>query len=613
MASVVLPSRAGSQNVRKGVPLLLLIGGLLIALAVLPSALNLPQTNPSTTLEYAPVPPSDDSVPPPVGNFDQFGLGNSSSINTGGAEGGDGDGNGLLPPTDPGKNRSTKRCVQTAKGPKQTEDPLAPPCVPDYQKCNENGGATYQGVTKDEVRILFYFDGGIIDTATSRGDESRKANTYYDTKAPEGPDDHVYVRLLRGWAKYFNDRYQTYCREVHIYVYYGGDSDSGPEQKRADAEDNFKTVKPFAVVSDSLGSNDAYLDAMARHGVLNFGSFLGKEASFYKKFPKLIWGYSPTLEIQAQEYTDFICKQIKPYPTSFAGDALNGRPRRYGIVYTTDPTHPELKKMKELVMANIEAQCPIRQPGKIPEATWEQCCYAEDAGTLSKYADDMVAKFSDPNQAGGPVTTVLWPGGIETKFSASAQKNQYFPEWILIGDGETDGFVGTRYQNPRSFGGHAWVVSYQTKKIEFAQEPCFLAYKDADPQAPDTDVRARACALYERLRQLFTGIQVAGPRLGPTSIDKGYHAIPKIASDDPGTPACFYDLDDYSCVKDGVAMWWDAGPVPPNGSNPGCWRMVVGGRRFLEGQFPAQDVKTMRNPSADPCNGYGGFALLKTT
>ena len=113
---------------------------------VLPSALNLPQTNPSTTLEYAPVPPEDDDIPPPVGNFDQFGLGNSSSIDTGGAAGGDGSDPRT---TDQGKNTGTKRCVQTAKGPKQTEDPLAPPCVPDYPKCNENGGATYQGVTAE--------------------------------------------------------------------------------------------------------------------------------------------------------------------------------------------------------------------------------------------------------------------------------------------------------------------------------------------------------------------------------------------------------------------------------------------------------------------------------
>src|SRR5205085_50656 len=101
----------------------------------------------------------------------------------------------------------------------------------------------------------------------------------------------------------------------------------------------------------------------------------------------------------------------------------------------------------------------------------------------------------NPNQAGGPITTILWPGGMESKFTKSATQNRYFPEWIQIGDGQTDGFVSSRYQNPIAFGGHAWVVSYQTKKINYSQEPCFIAYKDADPSAPDTDVRARACEL----------------------------------------------------------------------------------------------------------------------
>jgi len=598
MASVVLPSRAGSQNARKGLPLVLLIVGLLIALAVLPSALNLPQTNPSTTLEYAPVPPSDDDIPPPVGNFDNFGLGQSSSIDTGGAEGGEGEG---ALETEPGKNTRTKRCVQTPRGPKQTEDPLAPPCVPDYN-CKDNGGATYQGVTANEIRLLFYLDSGIVDVATSRGDESRPANKYYDLDQPEEQDEHVYVRLIRGWAKYFEDRYQTYCRRPHFFVYYGSRSDDGPESKRADAADNFQRIQPFAVVSDSLASNDAYLEAMAKRGVLNFGSFIGRENSFYQKFPKLVWGYTPTLETQATQYTDFFCKQIKPYPATFAGGNLQNKPRKYGVVYSNDVNHPELKKLKDLVMSNIADKCPITQ-GDIPERTWQPCCFAENNTTLPQYASDAMAAFS----AAG-VTTIIWPGGMESKFGDQASQRNYYPEWIQLGDGQTDGFVSTQYQNPMAFGGHAWVVSYQTKQIDREQEACFLAYKDADPAAPDADIRGRACALYERLRQLFTGIQVAGPRLGPTSIDKGYHAIPKIASDSPGTPACFYNVGDYSCVKDGVAMWWDANAVAPNNSDQGCWRMVFQAKRFLVGQFPEQEAGSMKSGS-DPCNGYGGNAL----
>jgi hypothetical protein len=605
MASVVLPSRAGSQNVRKGAPLLLLIGGLLIALMVLPSALNIPQTNPATIREYAPVPPEDSNETPPVGNFDQFGLGESDSIERN------------LPPeerilqTAKGKNTSTKRCVDTARGPKQTEDPLAPPCVPDYPRCQDNGGATYQGVTANEIKILFYLDSNIIDIGTSRGDESRPSQKYFDLAAPEAPDEHIYVRLMRGWAKYFEDRYQLYCRKPHFWVYYGSASDAGPEAKRADAADNYSVVKPFAVVSDSLASNDAYLEAMSKRGVLNFGAFLGRSRTVFQKYPKLVWGYSPTLEDQADQYVDFFCKSINhPGATAtFAGGNLQGKPRRYGLIYTSDTNHADLQHLKDLVMANIKNRCPLAQ-ANLPTATWTPCCFAENNFPTDDqtYARDAIARFMDPNQSGGPVTTIIWPGGLESKYGDEAAVRGYQPEWVILGDASTDGFKGFQYQNPTTFGGHAFVVSWQTKHIDYEREPCFLAYKDADPGSPDQDIRLRACELYERLRQLFTGIQVAGPKLGPTSVDKGYHAIPKIASDDPGTPACFYNTNDYTCTKDGIVMWWDSTSIPPNDPDQGCWKMVHKAKRYLIGQFPAQEATAMKSAS-DECNGYVGTAL----
>ena len=475
--------------------------------------------------------------------------------------------------------------------------------------CKENGGDTYQGVTRSEIKILFYFDSGIIDLNTSRGDESRPENHYIDLDEQPDPDEHVYGRVLRGWARYFEDRYQTYCRHPHFFIYYGSDSDASPEAKRADAADNFQRIQPFAVVSESVANNDAYLEAMAKRGVLNFGSFIGRESSFFNRFPKLIWGYAPPLETAAEQYVSFFCKQIKPYPATFAGGNLLNKPRRYGLVYANDPKHPELRKLKDLVMSGIAAKCPISQPGGIPEATWTDCCYAENNGQLPTYASDGMAKFSDPNQTGGPVTTIIWPGGMESKFSDQAFARNYTPEWIQLGEGTVDGFVATQYQNPQAFDGHAWVVSYQTREVDRERAACFLAYKDADPSAPSQDAASRACRLYERLRQLFIGIQVAGPKLGPTSIDKGFHAIPKIASEASDVPACFYNVNDYTCVKDAVTMWWDSNAVPPNGSDAGCWRMVDDGKRYITGTWPDREVQSTKKAS-DPCNGFRGQTLL---
>src|SRR5918992_4371665 len=71
---------AKGEWARKYPPLVSILVALLLAIAVLPSALNLPQTNPTQTLEYAPVPPEDDDVPPPAGNLSSLGLGTSSGV-----------------------------------------------------------------------------------------------------------------------------------------------------------------------------------------------------------------------------------------------------------------------------------------------------------------------------------------------------------------------------------------------------------------------------------------------------------------------------------------------------------------------------------------------------
>ena len=612
MTTVALPQpeRRSSEWTRKYPPLVVLLFALVVIVAALPSALNLPQTNPTTTLEYAPVPPTDEDVPePPPGNFDQFGLGSSSNLEQGGAAGGEGAGSGDLPPPPDappgppakGKTPSTKRCV--GNPPRQTEDPMSPPCVPDFN-CADNGGATYQGVTAKEIKVLYYFDSGIVDVGTSRGDESRPANHYIDLLEEPEPDEHIYGRILRGWQAYFNDRFQTYCRFVHFYVYFGSRSDAGPEAKRADAADNYAKIKPFAVISDSFSDNDAYLEAMAKRGVLNFGSFLGRSQEFFNVFPKLVWGFPPTLELQSQAFSSYICRNVKPYATSFSGPEFLGQPRKYGLVYTTDPKQGSFRELKNLVKEQLKG-CGVEIA---EEVTFPVGCYAANngpdaGGAAATYANEGIAKLQSQG-----VTTIIWPGCVESKFSARAATVGYLPEWIVLGDAVMDGFLATNYQNDTAWR-HSMVVSNQVKEVDREQEPCFLAYKDADPNAPNRDIRGRACSLYSNLRQLFVGIQVAGPRLGPTSIDRGFHAIPKIASNDPGTPACFYNEDDYTCVKDMVAMYWDPDATPPNGTEPGCFRMPQGGRRYLVGQYPEGEGSSLWDRQNDPCNGFGGRAL----
>jgi hypothetical protein len=604
-----------SRWARRYPPLLSTLVAVLIAMFVLPSSLNLPQTNPTQTLEYAPVPPEDsDEDPPPTGNISRLGLAGSASVEDGGALGGDGAGGGdggpepTLPPRlgdGVGETPSEYRCV--GNPPRQTEDPLSPPCVAYFD--GDNFGATYQGIEADEVRIVLYKDGAIGTVGTSRGQETCPKTTLVDLVNDPPTDDECHeIRMARLWQAYFNSRYQTYDRYVRFFVYFGtANSETSPETRRADAAEVYRRVRPFAVIDFSTfsGGGDSFVDTMAKRNVLNFGSFIGQDNRFFTRYPKLVWGFPPSLEIQSSQFSSVLCKKYVGRKVQHSGQ-YDGDDRKFGLVYTTDNGFETLRRVKDRVVADFEA-CGgsfATAPGTFPRAG-----YAKDTTTSPRYAIETMQRF----QSAG-VTTIVWPGGHETHFSTAAKQLNYFPEWIVLGDGQTDnefaqqGYGGS-HGNDREVWQYAVVVSYQPQMPDPETDRiCFLALREVDPNVPRQDALRTGCDMYDNLRQLFIGIQVAGPRLTPTTIDRGFHAIPAIASPSLQIPACYYEPDDYTCIKDFIIGRWD-----PNGrvnrqdagnTRPGCYR-VVGSQRIILADVRPGDPMEGYDPARDPCNGFG--------
>ena len=593
---VAADGSTGSDWARKYPPLVTILVALLLAIAVLPSALNLPQTNPTQTLEYAPVPPEDSDEPPPAdGNLSSLGLGSSPGVSED-AEGGDGPGGDGLPPLPGGKgvNPSTKRCV--GNPPRQTEDPVAPPCVAYFD--GDNFGATYQGVTGEEIRLLVYIDSGIAETGGSKGQESRPENEFFDLFQPPQDDEHLLVEGYRGWQRYFNERFQTYGRTVHFFLHFGTNSPA-PEARRADAAEGYARVKPFAVLTDANENEVDYVAEMARRGVLNFGSYYGKESSFFQKYPKLVWGYQPTLEYSAKTYSSFVCEKVVGKEAVLAGGPLANQPRKLGLFHTTDENFPGLIRLAELVEEQVEA-C----GGEIAAtATFPRCCYQQDNSTVPDYAATNMAEF---RQQG--ITTILWTGGIEGYTANAASNQNYYPEWIVLGDGTLDGNNPNRVaKNSTAFHERGIVVTPEVYKPELEQQTCYQAFREVNQTRPKSDM-GFICEAYANLFQLFVGIQVAGPRLGPSSIDKGYHAIPAVSSDSATSPACFYNANDYTCVKDAQFEIWNANGQAPGDNRPGCWMIIDGGKRYLPGEWPAGNINAQGGGQA--CNGHNVSALI---
>jgi hypothetical protein len=365
-------------------------------------------------------------------------------------------------------------------------------------------------------------------------------------------------------------------------------------------------VKPFAVTMGPVTTaTDPYIDVMARRGVLVFSSLANKPAEFFRNYPRLVWSYLPSIEEQAKVFSSFVCSKVVSKPVSVSGNPDDqGKPRRLGLLRTTDPDFPGMQLFASIVRKQIEA-C----GGKfVADRTFPYASYTLDGRTTGDYAVSNVAAFL---QAG--VTTVIWAQGFEVQHSTAAAQIGYRPEWIIAGDDVHESYETTQRQEQSVWSRHAWVVTPIPREGATEGTQCYQAVKEADPDAPPTDANFECgtSTNYQDLRLLFTAIQVAGPRLGPRSVDEGLHAIPPVLSTDPQVPACFFRPGDYTCVKDAHWAWWDRTGTAPDAQSPGCWRMVLGGRRFIADKWPQGDVEAQRR-DGDPCNNHSGRVFLTT-
>lgn len=600
MAGELAPGTSKKTNRLKNYPPIAAVVFALLLLAALPSALNLPQSNPTQTLEYAPVPPDEDRPPPPAGgSFSSLGLGSSSSL-TGTESGLGGGGAGSL--TGGGRTASTKRCV--GNPPRQTEDPLSPPCVAYFE--GDNGGATYAGVTREEIRVLIY------STITSQvghwqgSQRSGPGTEYKDMNDPDTPDMWYKDRYLKTWQRYFNDRYQTYDRKVHLWAYWASFAGGGanPESRSAQAADNYTRIKPFAVTFDRTPTFlDSYQDVMGKRGVLIFTNTLGLSQQSLQKWPKLTWGFLPTDVEQARIFGSYLCEKVFPNPvSSLNGNGDVGKPRKYGLMYTSSAARADWRRVKDYMKTYVADNCGMQFDPKLERTYPINGSSTQDQDNVQSALEAMKT-YQDQG-----VTTIIWPLGFETQFSKAAEKLGYFPEWIIAGDEINDGNWQGSFQAQGVFDRHALNITTTGRERPISISPaCEEAYLQADPTIPRDGLDlAEACYFYPSLRQLFTGIQVAGPRLGPTPIDRGFRAIPKVASSSPFVQSCFYAPGDTSCVKDSQIVWWERnGDRNGAGETSGCWRMAQGGKRYLPGAWPAGNIDAPIG-AGDPCNGHAG-------
>jgi hypothetical protein len=547
------------------------LGSAVLVAVLLPSSLTLPQAGPPTAAEFAPVPGRSQAAMSPLG---PVGQATSEGVGSGTA-GAQGTGQGspvpavttttaAAPVSGPSglRKAGTKRCV--GQPPRQTEDPLSPPCIAYFS--GDNGGATWRGVTDAEVRVA------IIVNCTNSGETQ-----ITDLDDPVAAGTVQAGPQLAGYLRHFSDRFQLYGRRAHGYAVL---EPCGGSRKAVIEVD--ERVQPFVIATFALQAEPVADEAARRQIMAIIPS--GDRGFIHARAPYVL---SPAPDVQdwADSAGAMVCAKLAGRPARLSGElAARTTVRKFALYYSSPADDRGVGK--QLLLDAIARRC-AAQAGTVE---------VNSGGTQQAAAQD-VARW----RASG-VTTVIVVTSVFNPMT-SAESLGWHPEWVVSLSVCCNGALAPPLAPPaQAANAIGW---WHFRRL--ALEPTAQEWRAANREGCPSCASLGPSVLYDTLLPLFWGLQAAGPKLNPQNVDRGLHATPARQSPDPFTPAAYFaPADNHSWIKDHVIGRYDPTSSPPGQSTPGCWRLIEEGRRYRADDWAARPGDEDLLASGWPCQGSVG-------
>jgi hypothetical protein len=538
---------------RPKAPGILYASALAVVMVVLALQLvSAPQDSPPAIAEIAPSAVEQIKTPPPE---QATNLGRPGEMGEGGV-GSDGEPPPPLTTTtvlshDPPKEvPSVRRCV--GNPPRQIEDPQSPPCVPFFQ--GDNGGATWRGVTKDEITIA-------VPTLSP---------------AQAAP-----------FEAFFNRRFEFYGRRLKFVDYSGKGNSCEPAVQQQAAIEAATVTKAFA--SSWLFScfGQHYADELARQGVIySTISPMYTDQALRERAP-FVWQYPMALDRILTTTGRWVCAKLANRPARFTTDPLLiNKPRTFGVLLL----HPQFGSKRadiDIVVKEIES-----------------------CGGVVVYKDAAEDSFDQTNhvltlkQAGVTTVLCLCEPFTLTALTNSAQANAYSPEWVVNTYRENDNNINLQVGVSKAQAESLFGVSVKPRQSKIENEPAYWAISESDPtygsgtsKPTGLDQKDRNEA-YRSLLLLASGIQLAGPNLTPKTFEQG---LQRATFPNPETSInagkVGFAGGSHSMTIDATDFWWsnrDDGPYADKGTGTMCY--VEDGKRRTESTWPRGDDLLFARP-----------------
>ena len=473
--------------------------------------------------------------------------------------------------------------VEAGKGPNCRADGrmkaislYAPPCV---SFSGDNGGGTAKGVSKDKILVIRYLLP--IDPATQAILQGAKLSD---------PPDTV-KRAYEGLRRYVNNHVETYGREIVLQDFAASGDDTNDEAMKADALKIANDIKAFAVIEGNPAAPIPTILAkeLAARGVVCVCT-TSLTTRFYQENPPTIFSSLPTATEFGAQMAEYIAKRLNGKPAKFAGDELNptqgfkNKNRTFGLIWITGN---EGRVDQERVRNYQDFVAELAKQGI---RLTSEASYIYDPGRNQQDVTAMVLKMKSAG-----VTTVipmvdpLYPILI----TQEATRQQYFPEWLILGFGLSDttsaGRLYDQAQWRHAFGiSPLWVTWARVNR-----SGGYRAFHHGMPgmRPGDEGILINIYATY--LTWLGVGIHMAGPNLTTQSFAQGMYSYPRTGGD-VTHPTVQFSRTSPTAVEDFIEIWWDANAQGPDERSEQGTGMVMksdGGKRYTLGSWPQADTK----------------------
>lgn len=447
----------------------------------------------------------------------------------------------------------------------------SPPCFGKF--VGDNGGATYQGVTKDKITVVVYYP------QYEAGTQQVLAANNLAMTPEKGAEVHGILE------KFFNKHYEFYGREINIEYFSTAAADAA--SLRADAKAIVEKFKPFAVLYYAQGLGPApFHEQLARLKVLNLGVTPVGDEFFVNNAP-YVWSQV----IQGFRFKDmaseFYCKRMHGKNATLSGDPqMRLQKRRVGVIATESP---ESISAAQRFVDNISGKmCGAKGAAKIYTVS-------SDPDVASDQMPALVTRLK-----GDGVTTVH--GG---RICAEADQQNYFPEYFSA-EVFDDDFVGRVYaalcgptQMNQVFGIGMFPKAHPLREKEW--------YRAMQSVQPGYEGPYLSEGPFQGLAFLSRLLQYAGPNLTPQAVLAGSRRTPQIGGYkflsgqpwagwkccNPFTPMYHIGVDanSFSAKNDARQIFWSNTQRSEGDGVQGSWVGVDNSKRYARGEWTAGEPK----------------------